>query len=64
MESSTQMAHAFTSVLWAVAHLEMRLPPKIFVVQRVVVVEEVQIISQLIFVFKFGGVDERMRRRY
>ena len=58
------MTHAYISVFLAVAHLEMRLPPKIFVIQSVIFVEQEQVVGQLSHVFKFGDVDERMRWRY
>jgi hypothetical protein len=41
----------------------MRFPPKVFVVERVVIIQKNQIIGQLFHIFKFRGVDEGMRRR-
>jgi hypothetical protein len=42
----------------------VRLPPKVLVVQRVVPVQEDQVIGQLPQIFKFCRVDEGMRWRH
>ena len=41
----------------------MRFPPKVFVVERVVIIQKNQIIGKLFYIFKFRGVDEGMLRR-
>ena len=63
VESGTQATHAFFLLVFAVVNLEVRFPPEIFVVERVVVVEENQVVSQRFRVFKFCRVNERMRWR-
>jgi hypothetical protein len=57
------MTHPDAVIFWAVSHLEMRFPPKVFVVQLVVLVKKNHIIGQLFHIFKFRRVDEGMRRR-
>ncbi len=63
MKCSTQATHAFLPVVFAVMNLEVRFPPKIFVVESVIVVEKNQVVGQRFRVFKFGRVNERMRWR-
>jgi hypothetical protein len=55
------MTHAIVYV--DVTHFEMRFPPKVFVVERVVIIQKNQIIGQLFYIFKFRGIDEGMGRR-
>ena len=55
------MTHAIVYI--DVPHLEMRFPPKVFVVERVVIIQKNQIIGKLFYIFKFRGVDEGMLRR-
>ena len=56
-----QMAHC---MIVTVMHLEVRLPPKIFVIKSVVSVEENQVIGQRSYILKIGRIDERMGRSY
>jgi hypothetical protein len=62
MECGAQVTYGLILVFLASVNLEVRLPPKIFVVKRVILVEEDQVIGQGFHVFEFGGVDERMWR--
>ena len=55
------MAHC---MIVTVMHLEVRLPPKIFVIKSVVSVEENQVIGQRSYILKIGRIDERMGRSY
>ncbi len=57
------MTHANVDILLFVAGFKVRLPPKVLVVQRVVPVEEDQVVGQLPHIFKFCRVDEGMRWR-
>jgi hypothetical protein len=57
------VTHANVDVLLFVPRFKVRLPPKVFVVQRVVPVEEDQVIGQLPHIFKFCRVDVGMRWR-
>jgi hypothetical protein len=45
--SGTQVTHGFIPIIFAIINLKVRFPPKIFVLERVVVVEEDQVVGQL-----------------
>jgi hypothetical protein len=57
------VTHANVNIFLLVSGFKVGLTPKVFVVQRVVFVQENQVIGQFPHIFKFGRVDERMRRR-
>jgi hypothetical protein len=54
------VTHANVNIFLLVSGFKVGLPPEIFVVQRVVFVQENQVIGQLLHIFKFGRVDEGM----
>ena len=57
------MTHASIEILFAVAHLKVRPPPEIFIVQRVVFVKLNQVFRQLLDVGEIRGIDKGVRRR-
>lgn len=54
------MTIAHILMICTVENLEMRFPPKVLIVQRIVFVEQHHIIGQLFRIFKCSRVDKRM----
>ncbi len=63
VKGGAQVTHSNVDVLLFVSGFKVRLPPKVLVVQRVVPVEEYQVIGQLPHIFKFCRVNVGMRWR-
>ena len=58
------MTHSSILVHLAVTNFKVILPPEIFVVHRVVAVDEDQMFGQGFHVFELGRVDEGLRWRH
>lgn len=58
------MTHPFVEVLLAVTHFKMGFPPKVLIVQSVILVEKNHVVGQIFNMFEIGHVNEGMSRCY